>query len=100
MVQGISGLGSGALTIAKVSSAEGSAPKRESQASSKASFEEMLQLTAENRTAAGSRLEDLQTALKTAGQVKTDIREARFEALSAHSGLTPERVAHLLRDDD
>jgi len=100
MVQGISSIVSRSASISQVAkredrSVQANPPPAKSDPG--ATFDEVLQVTLENRDAAQSRIEDLDSALNSAGRVGGNIQDDRARALSAHS-LTPDRVASLLDD--
>ncbi|GEM_PF-5043458 len=100
MVQGISSLLSRSGAISQVAKREEPrAPSNQSgvQADRRASFEELRQVSVENRTAAAARIEDLDAALQNASDIEESIFNDRGNAISAHT-LSPERVARLLED--
>jgi hypothetical protein len=100
MVQGISSsiVRSGAISqVAKREEPRSSPPPNSAISDRKASFEELLQVSVENRQAAEVRIEDVDAALQSAGDIGGKIARNRGDAMSAHS-LTPERVASLLED--
>ena len=98
MVQGIRSVGATALAISKVERRDGSSAAPARTPSSDTPVDFMAELSRENQAAASSRLEDVKSAVESAGTVGRGIEGDRATALSAHSRLTPERVADLLKD--
>ena len=98
MVQGIRSVGATALSISKVERRDGasSTPARTPSKDTPVDF--MAELSRENQAAASTRLEDVKSALQSAGSLGRGIESDKAAALGAHSRLPPERVSDLLKD--